>query len=158
MGERSRFSLPSLGILPARTGMPNVDEARAALGGRVSTEAGAGACVSVQMKRGAAAVGVLVCVRGDERDVWIGDGRFVRVQATALRLLEAIDPSLAPVARDATRFATLSEGDGVLFLNRHAVEGEGTLVEKCRYGALVSAEDATKVIAVSFRRLLLREA
>ena len=151
MGERSRFSLPSLGIIRARTGAPDVDQAREALGGRVSTEPGAGAHVRVTMKRGAAAIGVLVCVSGDERDVWIGDGRFVRARSSEVAVLVEIEESLASVAADATRFGLLSEGSAVLYVDRAQVERHGTLVEKCRYGGLVSSGE--KIVAVSFRRL-----
>jgi hypothetical protein len=152
VGERSRFSLPSLGIIPKQSGAPTVDDARTALGGRVATDAGAGACVHVAMKRGAAAIGVVVCVSGDERDVWIGDGRFVRARASDVSALAEVEPSLGAVAADAARFAALAEGERVAYVDRKQVERVGTLVEKCRYGALVSAEDA-KIIAVSFRKL-----
>lgn len=157
MGERSRFSLPSLGIVPRRVGAPGVDEARAALGGRIATDLGAGACVRVSMKRGGPAFGVLVCLHGDERDVWIGDGRFVRVASCDVTVLDDADPALAAIAADAERFGALREGDAVTFVDRRGGELEGTLVEKCRYGGLVSGE-AGKIIAVSFRRLAPRSA
>ncbi len=152
MGERSRFSLPSLGLMAARAGAPSVDEARVALGGRVSTEPGAGSCVSVTMKRGAAAIGVLVCLNGDERDVWIGDGRFVRVTAKDVSVLVEVESSLLPVAADATLFGALMEGEYVIYVERRGIELPGTLAEKCRYGALVSTAEK-KIVAVSFRRL-----
>ncbi len=155
MGERSRFSLPSLGIVPVRSGRPSVDDARAALGGRLATEPSVGVCVRVTMKRGAAAIGVVVCAYGDERDVWIGEGRFVRVRERDVSALGEVEPSLAAIAKDAARFATLREGDEVVFLDRAQLERTGTLVEKCRYGGLVSAQDG-KIVAVSFRRLLAR--
>ena len=92
---------------------------------------------------------------GEERDVWIGQGRFVRVGASDLSALVDEDPSLADVAADARRFADMRELDEVRYVDRADVERCGTLLEKCRYGGLVSTEE-DKIIAVSFRRLRAR--
>jgi hypothetical protein len=102
------------------------------------------------MKRGAPARGVVVCVHEDERDVWIGEGRFVRTRAEDLTPTD--DASLEAVAGDARLFGGLHEGARVGALTKDGARREGVLAEKCRYGALVVVEG--KVLAVSFRRIV----
>jgi hypothetical protein len=150
----SRVHLPSLGLGAVRipAGPPSVDDARAALGGRASTDAGAGALVRL-----GATEGVVVFASATERDVWIGEGRFQRVAtATCVPSDGASRPDLTPVASDARRFAALAEGDAVRVRDRSDREQDGRLIEKCRYGALVLCEEE-RVIAVSFRRIHARE-
>ena len=48
--------------------------------------------------------------------------------------------------------ASLRTGQRITFQRRDGSVGEGTLVEKCRYGSLVGLEDG-RVLAVSFRKL-----
>lgn len=164
MVERPRFSLRSLGAAPSSPVAPSIEEARAALGGRVSTEAGAGACVRVTMSRGPV-IGVLICSSGDERDVWFDAGKLVRAKASDVASLVEVDPSvddrlvtralppeLETVAADARRFAVLREGERVSCLDQRSAERRGLLVEKCRYGALVRTDEGA-VLAVSFRRI-----
>ena len=151
MGVRSRFSLATFGLGADVGESPSADEARAALGGRLSTEPGAGVLVVVSMRRGADATGVVVCVSGTSRDVWLGEGRFVRTTAERVRLLASEEPDLLAVAADAKRFASLREGERVQAIDRSGNAHEGMLSEKCRYGALVVRGET--VIAVSFRRV-----
>lgn len=151
MAERSRFSLATLGLEIDVVEAPSIDAARVALGGRVSSERGAGERVVVSMQRGGDARGIVICVYGDARDVWIGEGRFVRVTSDRVRATGEGDDELAIVAADARRFAALSEGDGVRARRRDGTEVDGKLMEKCRYGALVAASG--KVLAVSFRQI-----
>lgn len=152
MAERSRFSLPTLGLGVDVTTEPSVDEARDALGGRVATERGAGEMVAVALKRGDETNGVVVCVEGNTRDVWIGEGRFVRTSVERVRALEREIAALASIAAEARRYAALREGDPVRAIKRDGTPIDGRLVEKCRYGALVAKDD--RVVAVSFRRVM----
>lgn len=152
MAERSRFSLATLGLDVDVGASPTIDAAREALGGRLATERGAGEIVVVTMKRGADARGVVVCVSGESRDVWIGEGRFVRTSRDRVRVVDEPIDELEAVAADARRFALLREGELVRATRRDGTSVEGTLLEKCRYGALVAR--AGKVLAVSFRRVV----
>lgn len=148
MSERHR--LPSLGMVRVPDQPPTVDGARAALGGRAATLEGAGAVVRMPSGR----LAVVVFVAPHEQDVWIGEGRFAR--ATESLEPAPATPELEAVAADARRFARLSEGDPVRYLDRSGAPHEGTLIEKCRYGALVLAPDE-RVLAVSFRRVFPRD-
>ncbi|AKF07404.1 hypothetical protein [Sandaracinus amylolyticus] len=152
MSDRSRYHLPTFGAVHVPTRAPTVDEARASLGGRASTSPEAGALVQV-IEASSRVSGVIVFASAEERDVWIGEGRLRRVARSSCVDAEGpMDPALAPVAADASRFAALSEGTRVRYHDRRGVAHEGTLVEKCRYGALVESS-AGRVLAVSFRRI-----
>lgn len=135
-------------------GPPTIEQARDALGGRAATEPRAGRRVRVHDASGALAEGVIVFASPREDDVWIGEGRFRRVSPADCVPLEGGDPALAPIAADARRFAALSEGAAVTFVDRGGRPHEGTMVEKCRYGALVA--EGTRIVAVSFRRIAPR--
>lgn len=150
MADRPRISLATLGLGVDVESSPTVDRAREALGGRVESGEGAGSVVLVTMKRGAPARGVVVCAVGDERDVWIGEGRFVRTHPSELAPTD--DASLEGVAVDARLFASLREGARVCAIAKDGTRREGVLAEKCRYGALVAVDG--KVLAVSFRRIV----
>lgn len=152
MAQRPKISLATLAGGHDVGASPSVESAREALGGRLATERGAGELVRVQMRRGGDAAGVVVCVSGESRDVWIGEGRFVRTSLDRLTPLDDPDPALREVAVDARRFATLREGDAVRAFRRDATTLDGVLAEKCRYGALVRAGEG--VLAVSFRRVI----
>lgn len=152
MAVRPRFALDTLGLEFDVGSSPTIESAREALGGRLSTERGPGAVVDVSMKRGGDARGVLVCVSGESRDVWIGEGRFVRTGRERVRVATESSRDLDTVASDARRFALLREGELVRATKRDGTTVDGTLLEKCRYGALVAKGDA--VLAVSFRRVV----
>jgi hypothetical protein len=153
MPERPRFHLQTFGAVRLPAGPPTVDEARASLGGRAATSPDAGCVVRVGGAGTAAALGVVVFASPEERDVWIGQGRLQRVSSERCEPVEGpVDPSLGEVAADAARFAALSEGVEVRYLDRLGKAHLGRLVEKCRYGALVEDTDG-RVLAVSFRRL-----
>lgn len=132
-------------------GPPTIEEARHGLGGRASTEDRAGARVRVADARGGLVEGVVVFASPAEDDVWIGEGRFRRVPPSQCVALDRGDPALDAIEADARRFAALREGEPVRFLDRSGREREGTVVEKCRYGALVA--DGSRILAVSFRRV-----
>jgi hypothetical protein len=127
---------------------PTVDAVRKRLGGRASTEAGAGEVVSLRDGR----TGVVLFVRGEQLDVWLAGDIVRRVRRAETLLADGVvSPDLDAVARDARVFAALREGQRVGFQHEGGV-GEGALVEKCRFGGLVARADG-KVIGVGFRRL-----
>lgn len=148
----TRFTLRTFGVIELAT--PTVDRARESLGGRASTDADAGQRVRMTDD---AREGVVVFASGGERDVWIGEGRIRRARVELCEPSGSADVALDAVAIDARRFATLAESAEVGFLDRAGGVHAGTLVEKCRYGALVLASDG-KIVAVSFRRLAPRAA
>jgi hypothetical protein len=152
MTRRDPFSLTTFGSEVDLGASPSIDAARDALGGRLATERGAGAVVDVSMKRGGDARGVVVCVNGESRDVWIGEGRFVRTSADRVRVARETTAELDAIAAHARRFAALREGEPVRATKRDGTTVDGTLLEKCRYGALVAKGDA--VLAVSFQRVV----
>ena len=147
-----RISLPSFGAVQIPSGPPSIDEARAHLGGRADSGAGAGRRVRVEGMRAGPLEGVVVYASGDELDVWIGGGRFARVSSGACQDTDVEVESLAEVARAAARFAALREGDAVTYLDRAGASHVGVLLEKCRYGALVSSVRGT-ILAVGFQRV-----
>ena len=128
--------------------LPTVDAVRKRLGGRASTEPGAGEVVSLRDTR----AGVVLFVRGEQLDVWLEGDVVHRVRrADTGPTGEGAARDLLAVARDARAFAELREGQRVGFLHEGAL-AEGALVEKCRFGALVERADGT-VVGVGFRRL-----
>ncbi|APR88223.1 hypothetical protein A7982_13572 [Minicystis rosea] len=162
----SAGALPRRGKLPGEMGKrlflplavgepaqrPTVDTVRRRLGGRASTESGAGEVVTFHDERGLERTGVVVFVRGDELFVWLEGDVVRRVPRAAARAADGvISEALLAVARDAQGFATLSEGQRVRYQHSDGL-GEGALIEKCRFGALVERHDRT-VLGIGFRRL-----
>jgi hypothetical protein len=142
--QRVKKGKSMLSLLPGGP-PPTVDAARERLGGRASTGPGAGEIVGVRTGLG--------FTSGDERDVWVGDGRIRRVdEARIVGAPQPVDAALEAVAADVRVFATMREGEPVRFLAHDGAMREGTLVEKCRYGALVLGSGG-KIVAASFRRL-----
>jgi hypothetical protein len=136
---------------------PTVDAVRAKLGGRAATERGAGEMVAIDLGGGLSQVGVVIFTRGEDVDVWTDEGVVRRAHRDAVRRVEGAAPdAFARVAADAATFGGLAEGQRVRF--RHdSGTSEGTLVEKCKFGALVERDDHT-IVGVSFRRLWPAEA
>lgn len=132
---------------PAPPRLPTVDAVRKRLGGRASTDPGAGEVVSLRDAR----TGVILFVRGEQVDVWLDGDVVHRVRRADIRPAgEGAARDLLAVARDARAFAELREGQRVGFQHEGGL-GEGALVEKCRFGGLVERPDGT-VIGVGFRR------
>ncbi|HSN98099.1 MAG TPA: hypothetical protein VLS89_07360 [Candidatus Nanopelagicales bacterium] len=146
-----------------RSQKPTVDEVRKRLGGRASTGPGAGELVTLTTPGGDELPGVVLFSSADDIDIWVeqpgaavaaalGAGvvrRARRADVTPLRAPSSKD--LDAVAADARVFGALREGQRI----HYAVDGglsEGTLVEKCRYGALVERDDGS-LLGVGFRRL-----
>jgi hypothetical protein len=145
-----RLFLPLLSPESERTA-PTVDAVRKRLGGRASTEPGAGEVVRLRDGR----PGVVLFVRGEQIDVWL-DGDVVHRVRRADALPQGAradvgEADLGAVAADAHAFGLLFEGQRVRFRHEGGLD-DGTLVEKCRFGGLVERGDGT-VVGVSFRRL-----
>ena len=133
--------------------LPAVDAVRKQLGGRASTEH-AGSVVAVRVSDGGVLPAVVLFSAGDERHVFTGNGQVRRTRASQLERHGGEVPApLRRVAADATVFATLSEGDRVRYADPLDGVATGTLVEKCRYGALVLREADETVLGVGFSRV-----
>ncbi|MDI1477945.1 hypothetical protein [Polyangium sp. y55x31] len=144
-----KFGLP---VLAPRPPLPTVDLMRKRLGGRASTEPGAGDAVTFTTPGGVRHMGVVLFVRGDELDVWVDENVVRRTRRAAASPLDATLPrDLVALAADARVFATLTEGQRICYLDEGRVD-EGTLIEKCRFGALVERSDGT-IVGLGFRRL-----
>jgi hypothetical protein len=155
MARRLFLPLAADGTAPR----PTVDAVRRRLGGRASTEPGAGEAVTLvgDLGRGVGpgatpVTGVVIFVRGEQLDVWLAGDVVRRIhRADSRPACGVIPPDLLVVAAAARAFAALREGQRVGFCDEgRAVEG--ALVEKCRFGALVERGDRT-VVGVGFRRL-----
>jgi hypothetical protein len=96
---------------------------------------------------------VVLFADGEHAHVSIRDGIIRRVarEDVAVHGGEA-SPALAKLAADTKRFAALTEGDRVELLAAEGRVDRGTLIERCRFGALVERADGV-VIAVGFRRI-----
>lgn len=131
---------------------PTVDAVRAKLGGRGSTERGAGDLVLVNAGGGFEHTGIVLFARGEEVAVWMGEGVVRRASPGTVRRSDGPTPEgFVQVATDAAVFANLAEGQRVRY--RHDTgTSEGTLLEKCKFGALIERDDHT-LVGVSFRRL-----
>ena len=146
---------PVLAKLMESAAAPTVDKARSALGGRGSTGPEAGTVVAVPGGVLGRDIGVVVYASATERDVWVGGGKLKRVPADRVEAATdgEVTAGLLTIAGEARAFAALDEGQAVRFQTKAGEVKAGTLVEKCRYGALV-LDDDDKVLAVSFRRII----
>jgi hypothetical protein len=156
MAKGTRRSLPlALDILAnarAKSRTPTVDAARRMFGGRGASEPGVGKLVRVETAEGSI-LGVLLFTTHSECDVFMEDATVRRMRPERVAaLLDDAPEELVAIARDATAFGALEEGDRVCFASKQGEMSEGTLVEKCRYGALVLTLSGT-IVAVGFRKL-----
>ena len=130
-----------------------MDAARKRLGGRASTGPGAGDLVQVRTRVGLAKQGVVLFADGGEVDVWIAHETVLRTTRDRVTpLQEVVSRDVAAVASDARVFGSLGEGQRVRYLHAQADFADATLVEKCRYGALLLRDDGT-LVGVGFRRV-----
>ena len=159
-----RVSLPL--AEPARSA-PTVDAVRARLGGRArddERDPAVGTLVRYPVEGDPAGllgslapVGVVLFAREGSLDVWAGGGRVRKVpRERATTEAPEANPSeetleMHAVAADALAFHSLREGARVRFTTGGTM-GEGTLVERCRFGALVLRDDGS-VAGVGFRAL-----
>ena len=131
---------------------PSVDRIRKRLGGRASTETGAGDVVTFSTDGGIHHTGVVIFVRGDELDVYVSDNVVRRIRRPAVKSTDtALPPELVRIAESARIFERLEEGQRVSFASDDGTH-EGILVEKCRFGALVERVDGT-IIGLGFQRV-----
>jgi len=139
--------------LPLHPKSPSIDAARKQLGGRAATTADAGRVVSLDGEGGVSGVGVILYASPTEVDVWIDEGIVRRTRPEECSTFHGlVGDDLAVLAADARTFSRLREGQSVRYESRSGQTGEGALVEKCRFGALVLRDDG-KLMAVGFRKL-----
>lgn len=144
-----RFSLP---LTPDSLRKPTTDAIRKRLGGRASTEGGAGDAVMITTDGGATRVGVVLFVRGEDLDIWVEHGRVRRARRSSVRPMSApISKEFADIANDARVFGGLVEGQRVRYQHDDGF-AEGVLIEKCRFGALLERDDGV-LVGVGFRRI-----
>ncbi len=152
-----KFALP---VFLPQPPTPSVDRIRKRLGGRASTETGAGDVVRFTTDGGIHQTGVVIFVRGDELDVYVSDNLVRRVRRPAVEVTDAslttaLTPALAPaltrIAESARVFERLAEGQRVSFASDDGSH-EGLLVEKCRFGALVERVDGS-IVGLGFQRI-----
>ncbi|HTA94127.1 MAG TPA: hypothetical protein VK745_31325 [Polyangiaceae bacterium] len=125
-----------------------LEAVRARLGGRARTDLQAGRVVCF-LDTGA--TGVVLFGRGEEVHVFSNAGWVRRTTVDALTHVDEPAADLHAVANDVRVFAALEEGTRVRFQDRSGI-AQGTLIEKCRYGAVVRRDDAA-VMGVGFRRI-----
>ena len=142
-----RVSLP-VNDSSAQRPRSTLEAVRARLGGRARTDLQAGRVVCF-LDTGA--TGVVLYGQGDEVHVFSNAGWVRRTTADALIRVDEPAPELCVVANDVRVFAALEEGHRVRFQDLSGV-AQGTLIEKCRYGAVVRRDDET-VMGVGFRRI-----
>lgn len=152
----------ALGSKPAKKKSerkPSIDSARDRLGGRiVETDVpppglACGLVVSVAGGRGTTVPGVIVFASQKEVHVLLDGVRLRRVVPEHVRAFSGEVPlALAKIAGDAQLFGRLGEGEAVRYAGDDGGLVTAKVVEKCRWGALVSRPDGA-VIAVGFRKL-----
>src|SRR5262249_34682843 len=91
--------------------------------------------------------------RGEEWDLWFEHDVVRRVRRDAARTLDptTVEEEHRAIASDVRTFADLVEGQRVLYRHERGAS-EATLVEKCRFGALVARADGV-ILGVGFRRV-----
>jgi len=129
-----------------------VEDVRKRMGGRARTEAGAGDVVSVRREAAPDVVGVVIFVLGPELDVMTDESTVRRTQRSRVAAATGGPEWLASVSADAKVFGTLEEGQRVRYQSETGRLQEGTLVEKCKYGAIILCEDRS-LMGVGFRKL-----
>jgi hypothetical protein len=97
------------------------------------------------------AQGVVLYGHGDEVHVFSNAGWVRKTTADALSQVSELTADLRAVVDDVRVFAALEEGTRVRFQDRWGV-ALGTVIEKCRYGAVVRRDDAA-IMGVGFRRI-----
>ncbi len=157
------MNLPLLSNLAPNAKKPSVDAARARLGGRlVDVEPppqgfAPGVVVTFALGSGRRVPTVIVFASKSEVHVLLDGVRLKRLPPSDLAFWDAaIDPPLTAdlekIAVDARLFGNLSEGQAVRYADGEGALVNGTIVEKCRWGALVLRPDGG-IIAVGFRKL-----
>jgi hypothetical protein len=143
--------------LPVTASNPSLDAVRKRLGGRAATDRGAGELVRVDLGDAGEHVGVVLFAQGETLDVWLALGSPTGVVRRTSRGRAAPHDGpppedLAAVADDARVFGALREGERVRYEPSPGRFGEGTLVEKCRFGGVLVRDDGV-LVGVGFRRV-----
>ena len=98
-------------------------------------------------------LGVLLSLNGDVADVYVEHGIVKRTAAKLLAPHSGSSPAdLALVAKSVLVFARLIEGQRVDIERGPGDVIAGTLLEKCRYGAIVELDDRA-LLGVGFRKI-----
>jgi hypothetical protein len=142
-----RVSLP-VNDPAAKRSKSTLEAVRARLGGRARTDLQAGRVVCF-LDTGA--TGVVLFGQGEEVHVFSNAGWVRRTTQDALTQVDEPAAELFAVSNDVRVFAALEEGTRVRFQDLSGI-AQGTLIEKCRYGAVVRRDDAA-VMGVGFRRI-----
>lgn len=140
-------------VLPVLTEpqKPSVEAARTRLGGTAQglpLPPGLAPGVAVEFAEG---VGVVLFASLVEVHVLVDPTRMRRLPPGDLAVV-AVPEHLAALAADARLFGLLTAGQAVRYTGDTGALVDGTIIEKCRWGALVRREDAA-VVAVGFRKL-----
>jgi hypothetical protein len=145
----SRYPLPVAPPAPANT----IDSVRDRLGGRGESLPGVGALVRIPSGGGTTRPGVVLFASEDRFDVWIGSRQVRRVLRSDVEPCdEPPTDEMLVVSSDARVFSQLQEGTHVRFNPAAIRHDEGTIAEKCRYGALVRRADGS-LVGVGFQKL-----
>ena len=158
MSTGHKLSLPlfaeiSVGDPTTPQTRPTIERARQRLGGRGYSLAGIGRIVLVDSPRVGKLVGVLIFASETEHDVLLESGVVRRTsRGSSLPYGGEVPDLLSRFAADVQVFATLREQDALCFEFAPGKTATGTLIEKCRYGALVGTAEG-RVLAVGFRKL-----
>lgn len=135
-----------LSLLTALDEAPRVDAVRRTLGGRARGRSGAG-----ELVRFGERTGVVLFASDTHFEVWVEPG-VVHHVAREDAVGSGRPPSaLGRIAEDARAFASLEEGARVRVSTERGAE-LGTLIEKCRFGAIVERADGT-LVGVGFRKI-----
>lgn len=150
-----KLSLPLVLDMLAKSdgAKPTLEVARRRLGGRAKSGPGAGRVVVVRATRVLPkSVGVVLFESERGCDVWIEAGVVRRTDRSATQPFAGDVPEeIERMAVDVRVFASLEEGQTIRYEVNGAVH-DGTLIEKCRYGALVATPNG-RILAVGFRKL-----
>jgi hypothetical protein len=100
-------------------------------------------------------LGVLLSVGESSVDVYVDRGTVKRTLPASVGPHRGRPPAeLEEVSASVALFARIAEGERVSVERSPGLVVEGTLVEKCRYGAIVELDGAERVtLAVGFRKI-----
>jgi hypothetical protein len=130
----------------------SVGAVRKRLGGRATSDPGAGEVVRIVRGTAPDVLGVVLFASGDELHVLTDEVTVRRTSRTHVSPAHGTSSeALASLAADARVFGSLLEGQRVRYVDGASL-AEGTLVEKCRYGAIVVRDDRT-LMGIGFRMI-----
>jgi hypothetical protein len=154
MARSRKVLLPIVEQILARVdaGKPTLENTRRRLGGRTASGPGAGDVVTIDVA-GAPTRGVVLFASDVLREIIFEGGVVRRAAPEACAIVSgAVAGALGDLANSVRVFASLREGDEVCYEPPDDSPARGTLIEKCRYGALVASADG-RIVAVGFGKL-----